>query len=92
MTIRRGSTPPGPIVALQGFAHGFAPGQIANGVQQGDMRVEIGADEIAAAGWTAPPRNPDRVTMDARTWTVLDARPLYDGAELLGFSLWIRGA
>jgi len=91
MTLRRGTTPPGPVVALLGFPHGFAPGQITGGVQQGDLQIEIGAEEISAAGWTAPPRNPDRLTMDARTWTVLDARPLYDGAELAGFTLWVRG-
>jgi hypothetical protein len=90
MVLRRPGTPYID-VTVQGFKAAFSPEQITGGVQQGDCRVQILADEITAAAWPGPPKNKDSVVVDGRTWSVQGATPLYDGATLLGFSLWVRG-
>lgn len=74
------------------FARAFNPGEIAGGVQQGDVRIETLADEMAAAAWPVPPKNPDRITMDGRTYTVIGATGVYEGPQLIGYSIWARGA
>ena len=91
MTMRRAIGTSGVTVTLLGFARAFSPGELTGGVQQGDLRIETLADEITGAAWPAPPRNPDRVTMDNRTWTVQGAWPVYEGAELIGWTIWARG-
>ena len=92
MSLRRQATPTSPVVQVLGYPRAYQPGELTAGVQQGDVRVEILHDEIAAATWPAPPRNPDRLTLDARTYTVLGAFPLYEGSVLIGWQLWCRGA
>ena len=92
MTLRRQATPTSPIVTVTGFLRAYQPGELQAGVQQGDVRIEIGADEITAALWPAPPRNPDRLTVDGRTYTVLGAQPIHEGSRLIGYSIWGRGA
>jgi hypothetical protein len=79
-------------VSLIGFDRSFAPGELQGGVQQGDVTVETLAEEMAAIAWPAPPRNPDRLIMDNRTYTVLSARPIMEGADLIGWRIWARGA
>lgn len=79
------------VVTLTGFARDYRPEELLAGIMQGDVRIEIGADEIAAASWPAPPRRTDRVTMDGRTYTVQGASAVYDGATLAGYSIWARG-
>lgn len=91
MVLRRQASPTAPAVAVLGYSRAFQPGELQAGVQQGDVRIEILADEIAEAAWPAPPRNPDRVTVDGRTYTVQGATAIYDLAELIGWSLWCRG-
>jgi hypothetical protein len=92
MSLRRAATPAAIAVQVLGYPRAYNPGELLAGVQQGDVRVEITNDEIAAAAWPAPPRNPDRLTMDARTYTVLGAFPVYEGSALIGWQLWCRGA
>ncbi|MFT8245200.1 hypothetical protein [Roseomonas sp. BN140053] len=79
------------VVEVTGFARAYRPEEFQGGVQANDQQVEILNDEIAAAGWPAPPGNPDRLVMDGRTSTVKGARPVYAGAELIGWSLWVNG-
>lgn len=81
----------GPAVTVLGHARDYRPEELVGGIQQGDLRVEIGADEVAAAGWPAPPRKMDRLTVDGRTYTVQGASAVQDGATLAGWSLWVRG-
>ncbi|MFC0410941.1 hypothetical protein [Roseomonas elaeocarpi] len=86
----RGATP-AISLPLIGFPRAYRPDEIQGGVQANDQQVEILNDEIAAAGWPAPPANPDRLVIDGRTSTVKGARPVYAGAELLGWSIWVTG-
>lgn len=81
----------GPSVSLIGYARDYRPEELVGGIAQGDVRVEIGADEIAAASWPAPPRKTDRVTVDGRTYTIQGASAVYDGPTLAGYSIWARG-
>ena len=92
MTLRRERKGGAPVeVTLIGFPRAYRPEEIQGGVQATDQQVEILNDEIAAAGWPAPPANPDRLVIDGRTSTVKGARPVYAGAELLGWSIWVTG-
>jgi hypothetical protein len=91
MVLRRQATP-AVTVTVQGYPRAYSPGELQAGVQQGDVRIEILNDEIAAASWPGPPRNPDRILMDGRTYTVLGAFPMYEGETLFAYSLWTRGA
>lgn len=91
MVLRRTATPPVPAVSFLAVERAFAPGELTGGIQQGDSRLEILADELLAAGFPLPPKNPDRVTVDGRTYTIMGARGLYDSGALIGYSLWARG-
>jgi len=92
MSLRRAATPAALVVTVAGYPRAYNPGELMAGVQQGDVRVEILNDEIVAAAWPGPPRNPDRLVMDARTYTIMGAFPVYEGAACIGFTLWCRGA
>lgn len=78
-------------VSLTGFFRAFQPHQMTGDVRQGDARVEISGAEITAAGWPGPPRPRDMLTIEGKAWLVLGAAPLYDGADLAGYTLHIRG-
>lgn len=81
----------GPSVTVVGFARQYQPQELVGAVVQGDQRVEIGAAEIAAAGWPAPPARPDRLVIDGRSATVQGAVAVHEGAAVIGYSLWVRG-
>lgn len=81
----------GASVTVQGLPYQYAPRDLVGGLMQGDQRVEILNDEIAAAGWPGPPGKPDRLLIDGRTSTLQGARPICEGSGLIGWSLWVRG-
>jgi hypothetical protein len=72
---------------VHGKSIGYRPEELVGGVVQGDRRVKISQLDIAAAGWPGPPRKNDVLDGGA----VQGAEPLYDGAELVGFTCWVRG-
>jgi len=78
-------------VVLTGVFWAYTPERITGGVQQGDATVSITSDEIATAGWPAPPRARDLVIAEGRTWSVVGASPVSIGSAVLGYSIWIRG-
>lgn len=78
-------------VTLTGYSRDYRPEELVGGLMQGDIKVEIGADEIAAAAWPGPPRKPDRIAVDGKTYTMQGASALYDGDTLAGWSIWARG-
>lgn len=78
-------------VVLLGFTRAYRPEQMPGDVRQGDQMCAICANEITAAGWPAPPRPRDLILVDGRSWAVLGAQTIADGAEILGWDLWIRG-
>jgi hypothetical protein len=78
-------------VSLLGYPHGFEADQMAGDVRQGDQLVETLHDELQAVAWPDRPKAPDKLLFDDRTWTLVDATPLYDGALCIGWRLWIRG-
>jgi hypothetical protein len=92
MVLRRQATPVSPTITVTGYARNYRPGELTAGVQQGDVRAEILNDEIAQLGWPAPPRNPDRLTFDGRTYTIIGAAPVHEGTTIIGWSLWARGS
>lgn len=90
MSLRREGASP-LAVDLMGFPRAYRPDEIEGGVVQGDQQVEILNDELAAAAWPSKPAHPDRLVIDGGTATVQGARPVYDGALLIGWSIWVRG-
>lgn len=66
-----------------GFLRSFRPEEIAGGIQQGDAQVLTLTDVTPRAG--------DRVVIEAKTWQVIGVTPVYNAAELIGYSLWVRG-
>ena len=78
-------------VTVQGFKHDYSPGQIVGGILQGDARVEITPDEIAAAAWPGPPRKGDSMLIDQQVWAVQGATAVRAAGVLVGYSIWIRG-
>lgn len=60
-------------------------------VVQPRQSIEILNDEIAAASWPAPPSKPDRIQIDGRTSVIQNAHPVYEGATLIGWSIFVEG-
>ena len=81
-------------LAVIGVLRGFRPSETTGGVEIGDEQVEILNDELAAAGgvWAAGPRPRDIVLDGGRSLTVQGARAVREGAAVIGWSLWVRGA
>jgi hypothetical protein len=64
--------------------------QVGGDVKQGDGKVNLLNDEIAAAGQPAP-RAKDQLVIDGKTWAVMGSFPVYDAASVIGWTLWVRG-
>jgi hypothetical protein len=77
-------------VDLIGFPRLYRPGEIEGSIQQGDQQVEVLNDEIAAAGFGAPSTG-QKLLLDGREATIQGSRPVYEGAAVIGHSLWVRG-
>ncbi|WP_419900647.1 hypothetical protein [Roseomonas sp. USHLN139] len=73
---------------LPTIPHAFLPNELTGGVLQGDQQAEIG---LVPAAWPGPPRADDTLLLDGQRWTVKGATAVYQGAELIGWTLWIRG-
>lgn len=89
--VRQRAGQPDRVVDLVGYPHGFAPDQLGNNLTPADQQVEILEDEVAAAGFPLPMTNPDRMLIDGRTSTVQSALPIFEGAERIGWRIWVRG-
>jgi hypothetical protein len=89
MTLQRGAA--GAAVTVKGASTQYRADQLLGGIIQGDRRVEILADEIAAAAWPAPPKKNDRLTIDGVVTTLQGAEALFEGATCIGYRLWVRG-
>lgn len=71
ITLRRVQTGVAPIeVQPIAVVRGYVPHEMLGGIVQGDRQVTITNDEIAAAGWPAPPRKGDQVVIDGKAATV----------------------
>lgn len=94
MTLRR-ALPTSPVTyaecPLLGFQAFYRPEHITGGVRQGDARVQILNDEIAALSWPGPPVSQDLIVIDGRTWAVVGALAVYEGSSCIGFDLHVRG-
>ena len=91
MTLSRISTGAPVAVTVVGTLRLFNPQDLTGAVKQGDARIEIGHDEIAAASWPHPPSSPDQVLVDGQTYSVQGAMPVCEGPTIIGWSLHVRG-
>lgn len=73
---------------VRAFAAPAKPGELDGGLQTGDMRLETGPLPAPFA----PPIRGDRVQVDGRSWSVIGAAPIFEGAALIGYSVRMRGA
>ncbi|MCW2243580.1 hypothetical protein [Azospirillum canadense] len=67
----------------------YRPTELVGGVVQGDRRIRIAQADIEAEGWPGPPKAGTTDFLDGGA--VKGVQPLHDGAELVGFVLWVRG-
>lgn len=91
MTLRRISAGSPVTVTVRGTLRLFDPQDLTGAVKQGTARIEIGQDEIAAAGWPYPPRSPDQVLADGVSYTIEGAAPVCEGATIIGWTLFVGG-
>lgn len=78
-------------VPLLAFTAAYEPDELVAPLVQGDRRVEILHDEIAAAGWPWPPREPDVLQDGSESFTVLFAAPVWEAGSRIGWTLSVRG-
>ena len=79
-------------VTVTGFLRSYRPDQIAGALQQGDWALEICNFEIAAAAWPGPPRPGDEILDgSAAGYAVIGAAPVYEGGDVIGHTLSLRG-
>lgn len=79
-------------VTVTGFRRAYRPDQVAGALQQGDWALEICNFEIAAASWPGPPAAGDEVLDgSAAAYAVIGAAAIYEGADLIGHTLMLRG-
>lgn len=72
---------------VSGKDRGYQPTELVGGVVQGDRRIRIAQADVETQNWPGPPKKGD--ILDGGT--VQGAQPLHDGAELVGFVVWVRG-
>ncbi len=77
-------------VTITAFASRYTPGEIEGAIQQGDERVQILHEEIAAAGWNGV-RTSDWLLKDGKQQSIQGAIPGYEGSAVIGHVLWVRG-
>lgn len=82
---------PAVTVTVIGKVTSYLPQEITGAVRQGDVRIAIGQDEIAAAAWPTPIRSPDEIAVDDLTYAVQGALPLYEGTAVIGWNIHARG-
>jgi hypothetical protein len=78
-------------VTLLGFFSLWNAEQIDGTVlRQGDARIDIFAD---LGDYPVPPRDPDLITTgdSAPAYTVIFANPVYEGEQLIGWTIAARG-
>ena len=93
MVMRRQTAPRPPAYAerpVRGIFRGYSPEQITQGMLQGDASIALVIDDLY--GWTVQPWPQVQIVIpDSGTWIVQGALPVYDGAELIGHNLHVRG-
>lgn len=87
---RPNDTPPPASLTVTGGIPPIEPDQIQPPMRQGDVKAEIMDDERLAANWPDPGQGA-WATIDGQVWAVLGASKIFDGAVLIGWSLWLRG-
>ena len=70
---------------------GYSASEIAGGVQVGDRRVVILESALDDAGMTDPPKAGDRLTFEARQFTVITATAVYGDGVPVAWDLQVRG-
>jgi hypothetical protein len=73
---------------------GYAPAELVNGIQQGDRRVILMPDSLAAAGWPLPIKKNDKLVLS--TGKVLNVEVVDDQTrrladDLIAYELVARG-
>lgn len=92
VTLRRLRTSQTPVdVTVQAFIRDFRPNELVGNIIQGDRRVIISNDEIAAAAWPSPIRKGDQVIDGTIVMVVQSAEPVTLGEETVRHNMIARG-
>lgn len=69
----------------------FRPEQLIGGIIQGDRKVIMSNEEIAAASWPGPPRKGDKVVVASATYAVEGCNTFRLDGTIVRHELLIRG-
>ena len=75
--------------SVRGVLRAYTPEQITQGMQQGDASVALLADGLDIL--PGPPRAQDALIIDGAVWTIQGVYAVHDGADLIGYTLQVRG-
>ena len=80
-------------VQAKAFISGFQPHElVGTTIIQGDMKVILGAKEIAQRQWPAPPRKGDRIIIGGKNGAVEACETINIGDTICRYNLQVRGA
>ena len=88
---------PGPVTrsttAVRGKFTAYQPEQLAGPVQEGDRRLILSADDIAASGFALPLRKNDRIDLGSKLLNVqsVDDTTRRVAGVLIGYELRVSG-
>jgi hypothetical protein len=92
VTLRRLTTGAPVDVVCMARVDQFQPQEMVGGITQGDRKVILSNDEIAAKSWPGPPRKGDQlITPGGRTTTVQAAATIYVKSAPVRHDLQVRG-
>lgn len=92
IVLRRIATGAAPIAATcKAVVRGYQPHELAQGIVQGDRRVDLPAAALVTAGWPVPPRKGDQVEVAGARYTVQAVDAVYLGETCAKYVLTVRG-
>ena len=77
-------------VSIQGYAPPPQAAQLSDDMPQAAFIRQITNDELASSAFGRP-RNTDRIKDGDSTYTLTDARPVFDGQDVAGWTLIAEG-
>lgn len=92
VTLRRVVTGVAPVVATcKAMVRGYRPGELVQGMVQGDRRIVVAATALSDAGWPVPPKKGDQVEAAGKRLAVEAVESIYVRDEPAKYVIQARG-
>lgn len=92
IVLHRTVTNTAPVTAsCKAVVRGYQAHELAQGIIQGDRRVDLPAASLIAAGWPVPPRKGDQVEISSERFAVQGADTVFLGDTPAKYVLTVRG-